>query len=165
MNGSIVNASEYLKQFPTPIISIIAKFISFVSGGFSAIMIIITFLEESLLEGHIFGRTLFWYAAVFGTITASSWAAVTVIDEFLVLDPNGAMSLVVQHTHYMPKRWRGKEKTDCPIFKIMVIAIMVHLIYHTSPAWRSSRGKMDKSFLRSSALQRDDIVWNRYMRV
>ncbi|XP_065850466.1 autophagy-related protein 9-like isoform X2 [Euphorbia lathyris] len=60
---------------------------------------------------------------------------------------------------------RGKEKTDGPIFKIMVIAIMVHLIYHTSLAWRSSRGKMEKSFLRSSALQRDDIVWNRYMRV
>ncbi|XP_065868890.1 autophagy-related protein 9-like isoform X2 [Euphorbia lathyris] len=112
---------------------------------------------------EIFGRYLFWYVAVFGTITTISRATVT--DELLVLDPDGAMSMVVQHTHYMPKRWRGKENTDCPIFKIMVIAIMVHLIYHTSPPWRSSQGKMEKSFLRSSALQRDDIVLNRYMRV
>ncbi|XVF71981.1 hypothetical protein PTKIN_Ptkin12aG0084200 [Pterospermum kingtungense] len=110
INSSVMHASEYLKQFPSPIISIIAKFISFVSGGFAAILIIIAFLEESLLEGHIFGRNLFWYAAVFGTITAISRAAVT--DELLVLDPEGAMSMVVQHTHYMPKRWRGKENTE-----------------------------------------------------
>ncbi|PPS00198.1 hypothetical protein GOBAR_AA20462 [Gossypium barbadense] len=110
INRSVMHASEYLKRFPSPIISIIAKFISFVSGGFAAILIIIAFLEESLLEGHIFGRNLFWYAAVFGTITAISRAAVT--DELLVLDPEGAMSMVVQHTHYMPKRWRGKENTE-----------------------------------------------------
>lgn len=110
INGSVVHASEYLKQFPSPVLSIIAKFISFVSGGFAAILIIIAFLEESLLEGHIFGRNLFWYAAVFGTITAISRAAIT--DDHLVLDPQGAMSLVVQHTHYMPKRWRGRENSD-----------------------------------------------------
>ncbi|GLU07724.1 hypothetical protein SLE2022_246720 [Rubroshorea leprosula] len=110
INSSVMHASDYLKQFPSPIISIIAKFISFVSGGFAAILIIIAFLEESLLEGHIFGRNLFWYAAVFGTITAISRAAIT--DELLVLDPEGAMSMVVHHTHYMPKRWRGKEITE-----------------------------------------------------
>ncbi|KAL2321035.1 hypothetical protein Fmac_030004 [Flemingia macrophylla] len=110
INSSVLHASDYLKQFPSPIISIIAKFISFVSGGFAAILIIIAFLEESLLEGHIFGRNLFWYAAVFGTITAISRAAIT--NELLVLDAEGAMSMVVQHTHYMPKRWRGKESTE-----------------------------------------------------
>ncbi|ESQ51711.1 hypothetical protein EUTSA_v10016226mg [Eutrema salsugineum] len=110
INSSVVHASEYLKQFPSPIISIIAKFVSFVSGGFAAVLIIIAFLEESLLEGHIFGRNLFWYAAVFGTITAISRAAIS--DELLVLDPVGTMTAVVQHTHYMPKRWRGKENKD-----------------------------------------------------
>ncbi|XP_010522159.1 PREDICTED: autophagy-related protein 9 [Tarenaya hassleriana] len=110
INSSIVHASEYLKQFPSPIISIIAKFISFVSGGFTAVLIIIAFLQEDLLEGHIFGRNLLWYAAVFGAITAISRAAIS--DELLVLDPVGTMSLVVQHNHYMPKRWRGNENTD-----------------------------------------------------
>ena len=51
-----------------------------------------------------------WYAAVFGTITAISRAAI--VNELLVIDPEGAMSMVVQHTHYMPKRWRGKESTE-----------------------------------------------------
>ena len=59
---------------------------------------------------QIFGRNLFWYAAVFGTITAIRRAAIA--DELLVIDPEGAMSMVVEHTHYMPKRWRGKESTE-----------------------------------------------------
>lgn len=58
---------------------------------------------------QIFGRTLFWYTAVFGTVTALSRTLVK--DELPVCDPQGAMSLVVQHTHYMPKQWRGKENT------------------------------------------------------
>ncbi|KAJ8749587.1 hypothetical protein K2173_026236 [Erythroxylum novogranatense] len=109
INSCAVHASNYVNQFPSPIISTIAKFISFVSGGFMAIVIIVAFLEESLLEGHIFGRNLIWYAAVFGTISAISGRAV---NKLLVLDPEGAMSMVVQHTHYMPKRWRGKESTE-----------------------------------------------------
>lgn len=110
INSSVANASNYIKQFPSPLITIIAKFISFVSGGFAAILIIIGILDESLLEGQVFGRNLFWYAAVFGTVTAISRAAVT--DELQVLNPEGAMSLVVQQTHYMPKKWRGRENSD-----------------------------------------------------
>lgn len=53
LNNSVVDASNYLKQFPSPLISILAKFVSFVSGGFAAILIIIAFLDESLLEGHV----------------------------------------------------------------------------------------------------------------
>ncbi|XP_026407147.1 autophagy-related protein 9-like [Papaver somniferum] len=110
MNSSVIHADEYLKQFPSPIISIIAKFVSFVSGGFAAILIIIAILDESLLEGHIYGRNLLWYAAVFGTVTAISRAAI--MEDLQVRNPEGAMSLVVQHTHHMPKRWRGKENSD-----------------------------------------------------
>ncbi|XP_020698851.1 autophagy-related protein 9 [Dendrobium catenatum] len=110
LNSSVVHASNYLNQFPSPLISTIAKFISFVSGGFAAILIIIAFLDESLLEGQIFRRNLFWYAAIFGTVTAIARAMVT--DELHILDPEGAMAFVVQHTHYMPKRWRGRENND-----------------------------------------------------
>lgn len=107
MSNSVEHASNYLKQFPSPRINIIAKFISFVSGGFVVILIIVGFIDESLLEGHILGRNLLWYAAVFGAMTAISRAAIA--DDLQVLDPERAMSLVVQHTHYMPKRWRGQE--------------------------------------------------------
>ncbi|TVU47741.1 hypothetical protein EJB05_07350 [Eragrostis curvula] len=110
MNNSAVHSLNYLKQFPTPLVSIIAKFVSFVSGGLAGALIIIGFVGESILEGHIMGRNLFWYAIVFGTIAAVSRKVVA--DELQVIDPEGTMCLVVQQTHYMPKRWRGKESSE-----------------------------------------------------
>ena len=53
MNHSAVVSLNYLKQFPTPLISIIAKFVSFVSGGLAGALIIMGFLGESILEGHV----------------------------------------------------------------------------------------------------------------
>jgi hypothetical protein len=44
---------NYLKQFPTPLVSIVAKFVSFVSGGLAGILLILGFLGESILEGHV----------------------------------------------------------------------------------------------------------------
>ncbi|KAF3793626.1 Autophagy-related protein 9 [Nymphaea thermarum] len=111
INASVVHAADYLKQFPSPILSLIAKFVAYVASGFTATFIFIALLDESLLEAHIYGRNLVWYFAVFGAVTAISRAAVT--NDHQVHDPEGAMSLVVQHTHYMPKKWRGKENTDC----------------------------------------------------
>lgn len=58
---------------------------------------------------QIHDQNLFWYAAIFGVMIAVCRALVS--DELLV-DPKGAMSMVVQHTHYMPKKWRGKESTE-----------------------------------------------------
>ncbi|XP_062205111.1 autophagy-related protein 9-like [Phragmites australis] len=110
MNNCTVHSLNYLKQFPTPLISIIAKFISFVSGGLAGILLILGFLDESILEGHVFGRNLLWYAVIFGTIAAISRKVVA--DDLQVIDPEGAMTIVVQQTHYMPKRWRGKESSD-----------------------------------------------------
>ncbi|KAI7730132.1 hypothetical protein M8C21_001420 [Ambrosia artemisiifolia] len=157
INRSVAPASDYLKQFPSPILSIIAKFISFVSGGFTAVLIIIAFLEESLLEGHIFGRNLLWYGAVFGAITAISRAAVS--DELLVVDPHGTMSLICKDTHFMPKRWRAKENTEFARMEFETLFQYTGKINHgnskyasphnSSRILRSSQGKMEKSFLSS----------------
>lgn len=59
---------------------------------------------------QIFGRNLLWYTIVFGAIAAVSRKVVA--DELQVIDPEGAMCLAVHHTHYMPKRWRGKESSE-----------------------------------------------------
>lgn len=87
---------------------------------------------------QIFGRNLIWYAAVFGAITAISRSAVT--DELLVHDPEGEMSLVVQHTHYMPRRWRGKENTEKvrmefeTLFKVVMLISFLYFFLPHPPA-------------------------------
>jgi autophagy-related protein 9 len=35
-----------------------------------------------------------------------------IAEELQVLDAEGIMTLVVRETHYMPKRWGGKENTE-----------------------------------------------------
>ena len=53
MDNCTLRSLNYLKQFPTPLISIVAKFVSFVSGGLAGILLILGFLGESILEGHV----------------------------------------------------------------------------------------------------------------
>lgn len=85
-----------------------------------------TYLFLSL---QIFGHKLFWFAAVFGTINALCRTLVK--DEFSARDPQGAMSLVVQHTHYMPKRWRGKENTQSVRMEFETLfQVVLNLLYH-----------------------------------
>ncbi len=53
LNASYKHAVEYLKQFLSPIISMVAKFVSFVAGAFPAVLILIALIDESLVEGHV----------------------------------------------------------------------------------------------------------------
>ncbi|MCO5613543.1 hypothetical protein L7F22_067820 [Adiantum nelumboides] len=110
LNSSYKHAVEYMKQFPSMILSQLAKFVSFVAGGFAATLLIVAFLDESLLEAHLLGRNLLWFAAVFTTITAISRSFV--IEEFQVFEPERYLRLVSCFTHYMPKHWRGAENKD-----------------------------------------------------
>ncbi|XP_020518158.1 autophagy-related protein 9-like [Amborella trichopoda] len=107
INAGFEQSAEYIRQFPSPII---AKIVSFVAGRFAAVLIIVALMDEVLLEAHVYGRNLFWFTVFFGSVTAISRSLVA--DEYQVFDPEGAMSLVSQHTHYMRKKWRGKEYTD-----------------------------------------------------
>lgn len=51
--SSYKHAVEYVKQFPSPIISMIAKLVSYIVGAFAAVIILISLMDESLLEGHV----------------------------------------------------------------------------------------------------------------
>ncbi|CAM6017248.1 unnamed protein product [Sphagnum balticum] len=110
LNASYKHAVEYLKQFPSPIISMIAKFVSFVAGAFAAVLILIALIDESLVEGHIGNRNLIWYTAISATILSLSRSLV--MEEYQIFDPEGVMRHISRHTHYMPKHWRGAENTE-----------------------------------------------------
>lgn len=53
LNLSYKYAMEYVKQFPSPIVSMIAKLVSYIVGAFAAVIIFISLIDESLLEGHV----------------------------------------------------------------------------------------------------------------
>ena len=96
-------ASEYVRQFPSPLMAIAMKFVSFVVGSFAALLIVLTFIDDSILEVHLFGRTMLWYAAVFGVVLTISRSLSG--DEDVYLNPAKKLAEVIRHTYYAPASW------------------------------------------------------------
>ena len=44
---------EYTNQFPSPLTSMIAKFVAFVAGSFAAVLLGVALMDETLLEAHV----------------------------------------------------------------------------------------------------------------
>ena len=98
-------ASRYVQQFSSPIVSLCARFVSYLVGAFVAFALACTLLlDDRLLHAEIFGRDLLWHTAVLGAVLAASRGAIS--EETTAFDPNLWMRQTVRHTHYLPKRWR-----------------------------------------------------------
>lgn len=53
LNASYKYAVEYVKQFPSPIVSMVAKLVAFISGAFAAVLILVALFDETLLQAHV----------------------------------------------------------------------------------------------------------------
>lgn len=98
------HAKDYIGQFPSPVVNIVAKFVSYVVGSFAACALFCALIDDRLLQAYVGGRDLLWLTALLGTILASSRSLMAV--ENSVFSPNAVMSKIVAHTHYLPKHWR-----------------------------------------------------------
>ncbi|KAI3424722.1 hypothetical protein D9Q98_008111 [Chlorella vulgaris] len=109
LNASHKAAEEYIQQFPNPVLSHAARFVAFVAGSVAALLLVMTLLDERLLERDLLGRQLVWWVAVVGVVLALSRAFV--IESETAFDPEVALMEVVLHTHYLPRHWRGRAHT------------------------------------------------------
>ena len=98
-------ATRYVGQFPSPAVSTVAKFVSYLVGAWMAFALACTLLvDDRLLHAEVFGRDLLWHTAVMGAVLAASRGMVG--EENRVFEPNRWMREVVAHTHFLPRRWR-----------------------------------------------------------
>eukprot|EP00743_Colponemidia_sp_Colp-15_P003505 GILK01003783.1.p1 GENE.GILK01003783.1~~GILK01003783.1.p1 ORF type:complete len:674 (+),score=105.22 GILK01003783.1:92-2113(+) len=108
LNASFVHAESYLAMFPSTLVSIIARCISFIAGSFLGVLLMLTFFDESLLLYiKIAEKNFLWYIAVFGTVVAICRGLINDQRGFC-FEPEEAIKRVVQYTHFMPPRWRGR---------------------------------------------------------
>jgi len=98
------HAKDYVAQFPSPVVNIWAKFVSYVVGAFAACALFCAVIDDRLLQAYVGDRDLLWVTAVSGTVLACSRALIAT--ENAVFDPNAIMSKIVAHTHFLPKHWR-----------------------------------------------------------
>jgi Autophagy protein ATG9 len=107
MTRSHENATKYMLQFQNPFIVILARFVSFITGSFATVLLIITLFEEELQQGFEItpGKSAFFYIGVFGSILAMTQ---TLIKEHVAHEPQRWMNEVVLDTHYLPESWRDQ---------------------------------------------------------
>eukprot|EP00163_Fabomonas_tropica_P000156 TRINITY_DN1010_c0_g2_i1.p1 TRINITY_DN1010_c0_g2~~TRINITY_DN1010_c0_g2_i1.p1 ORF type:complete len:759 (+),score=183.40 TRINITY_DN1010_c0_g2_i1:637-2913(+) len=110
MNASNKDAGLYVDQFPSTLMSHLAKFVTFILGAFVGVMIVVGFLDDSLLtQTQFHHRNLIWHMAVFATIIAV--ARTFIIDHTHVADPEKVLRNVATHTHHLPRHWRSRAHT------------------------------------------------------
>lgn len=68
LDASYEAAVKYVGQFPSPLVTLVAKFVAFVAGSFAALLLGLSFLDENLLEVPMAGRNLVWWLALTGIL-------------------------------------------------------------------------------------------------
>ncbi|ORY24579.1 autophagy protein Apg9-domain-containing protein [Naematelia encephala] len=108
LDRSYPTAKEYIDQFPKERTALVMRFVAFIAGSLSAVL-----LAASLVDPDLFlhfeitpHRTVLFYLGVFGSILAIARGMVP--EENLVFDPEMSLREVVRWTHYLPGEWRGR---------------------------------------------------------
>jgi autophagy-related protein 9 len=50
----------------------LARFVAFVTGSFAALLLLITMVDETLLERALLGRHIVWWLAALGVVLTAS---------------------------------------------------------------------------------------------
>ncbi|KAJ1025162.1 hypothetical protein NDA16_002668 [Ustilago loliicola] len=105
---SYAPAQKYIDQFPKEKTAIVARFVAFVAGSFTAVLILASVIDPDLfLHFDITPqRNVLFYIGVFGAILAVSRGMIP--DEHLVFEPEAVLREVIQHTHYLPQDWKRR---------------------------------------------------------
>lgn len=98
-------ASKYMSSFTSPIMTILAKHIAFVTGAVLAVLLLIALFQE----GTFSMERVVAYMTMLGVVAAGAKAAIP--DENLVWCPETLLTAVLAHTHYRPDSWRGNAHT------------------------------------------------------
>ncbi|KAJ1910292.1 autophagy protein atg9, partial [Tieghemiomyces parasiticus] len=107
LSRSHAKANLYLTQFPQEVTRLLARFVAFVAGSFTAVLLVMTVVDHELsLEFEITpNKTVLFYIGLFGAVVAASRSAVP--DEHLIYDPETALTAVLEDLHYLPSEWRN----------------------------------------------------------
>lgn len=98
-------ASKYMSSFTSPIMTILAKQIAFITGSILSVLLVITLIYEPTFSMERVVALM----TMLGAVAAAAKAIVP--DENLVWCPETLLTAVLAHTHYRPDSWRGTAHT------------------------------------------------------
>ncbi|KDN53404.1 APG9-domain-containing protein [Tilletiaria anomala UBC 951] len=105
---SYPHAQRYINQFPKERTAILARFVAFIAGSFTAVLLFASLIDPDLfLHFDITPqRNVLFYVGIFGAITAVARGMIP--GEHLVFDPESTLREVIDETHYQPSHWQGR---------------------------------------------------------
>jgi autophagy-related protein 9 len=111
---SYAHAGLYVKRqaFHNPVVSVLARCLTFISGSFVGVLLVLTLLDDAyLFHITLHDKNLLWYLGVLSAVFAFSRALIyesPIEERMQIEDADEAMTRVAEHTHYFPEHWRGK---------------------------------------------------------
>ena len=118
INMSMKPTTEYLGLFYNPYLALLARCVSYIAGSFVATLLIISFIDESILMYvNALEHNLLWYLGIFSATLAAARALIP--DEKKVVgtgagtgtpgkDAEQLVASIAAHTHYKPAEWSSK---------------------------------------------------------
>ena len=124
MHASLADANAYVMQFPTPLMSMLARFVTFIAGSLAAVLLCVSMLNPDVLifyrippegswaESVAPPRNLLWWLALLSTVLAMSRSLSAQPGPMESrMQPDLLLQSLARHTHYMPASWRGRGHT------------------------------------------------------
>lgn len=86
------------------------SFMSFITGSLLALLVLPSFIDSDFFSFEIADRTVLFYIGVLSAVFAVFRGMVP--DDHLLYDPETAIRMVIQYTHFMPSEWKDKLHSD-----------------------------------------------------
>lgn len=128
LNRAFRPASKYMSMFTSPLMSVIAKNVQFITGSICVVFVSFTLWDEDFLTvKHVLAITA-------GTGCIAAMCSKLLPDENLVWCPESYLTAVLAHTHYRPDSWRNQAHTQstraqvAQLFQYKAVHILEELI-------------------------------------
>jgi len=124
LQASHADASAYIRQFPAPLTTLFARFITFIVSAVAAILLLLSLMNEKFLfyrwppGAPEVGFNVLWWLALLSTVLAVSrtfdglgQGGTETPYGLVAMQPDALLQSLALHTHHMPEHWRGRGHT------------------------------------------------------
>jgi len=127
-------ANRYLEQFPKNKTNQLYTFVAFIAGALAAVLGVASLLDPELFLGFEItpGKTVLFWLGILGSVYAAARSAVP--EDNLVLDPEFALTNVIECTRYNPASWQGRLHSDevrrefANLYKLKIVIILEEIL-------------------------------------
>ena len=124
LQASHADASAYIRQFPAPLTTLFARFVTFIVSAVAAILLLLSLMNEKFLfyrwppGAPEVGFNVLWWLALLSTVLAVSrtfdglgQGGTETPYGLVTMQPDALLQSLALHTHHMPEQWRGRGHT------------------------------------------------------